>query len=283
MKTYIINCKGRAVFLFCLFFGLILIFSACNKEDDSGLPEILKELSVTMTPSQIISSFSDRTETGTATITLMSDNSLDYSIIVNGLSATDVLTSAYIRAGSPVVKGENIVILADGVAKKFSNNKLEMTIDLSEDQANTINIQKTYLVINSTEKPDGLMRGQLGLEIVFACNAVLSPENQVPPIVGRNESGLALIRLTGSNTLYFFISVENLSPADKLLNSRISKGGCLENGQILCTLSQSSTDFGTSKTIQLNSNQVTCLLSDELYINVCTVNAPSGLLRGQIR
>jgi len=272
----------RGVNLLSLIPGLLIIFSGCNKEEDTVVT-ITKEFSVILTPTQMIPSIQDRTETGTAILKLMSDNSLECNFSVEGLNADDQLTRAYICTGSPVETGDIVATLADNSTVSFTSGTLETTVDLTSDQANTVKIIDSYLVIESVQKPEGLMRGELGKDIELAIDVSLSNANVVPPVTGRNETGLAILRITSDNYLYFKVDVNNLRPGDFLSKSGINEGCAGENGNCLIQLSKSQSDFGVSKKIQISEEEATCIQSNFLYVCVTSAQAPGGLLRGQIR
>ena len=282
MKKIIFSNVKRGVNLFCLFLGLLIIVTGCNKEEDVVIT-ITKEFSVTLTPAQMIPSLQNRAETGTATIKLMSDNSLECSISVEGLDANDQLTSAYICTGSPVETGDIIATLANNSSVSFTSGSLETSVNLTSNQANTINIMDSYIVIESTQKPEGLLRGQLGMNMIIAIDIELSPANVVPPVPGRNETGTAILRMTTDNHLYYVVEVNNLRDGDFLTKSGINEGCVNENGICLIELSKDQSDFGVSKKIQISTQEATCIQNDFLYVCVTSAQVPGGLLRGQIR
>lgn len=282
MKKIINSFVRRGISLLSLLLVLLIIISGCKKEEDPII-KITKEFSVTLTPAQMIPSLPNRTETGTATIKLMSDNSLECTITVEGLDANDKLTNAYICTGSPVETGDILATLADNSSSSFTSGTLEITVDLSSDKVNTIRVLYSYLVIESTQKPEGLLRGQLGMDIDFSIDVELSTSKVVPPVTGRNESGNAIIRMTNDNYLYYFIEVSDLRPGDFLQKSGINQGCEDENGICAIQLSQDQSDFDVSKKIQISTQEATCIQNDFLYINVCSAQVPGGLIRGQIR
>ena len=130
----------------------------------------------------------------------------------------------------------------------------------------------------------------------YSSSASLSTESVVEPQfdpAARPERGSADLTLYG-NVLSFTATIDELSPGDELRDGRIYEGAAGENGELLLTLfgspiqpvRQVSPPFidGTSITasIFLTPEEVTALMGDAVYLQVTSVQAPGGLVRGQL-
>ncbi len=176
-----------------------------------------------------------------------------------------------------------ITTLVDNSSTSFTSGTLEITLNLTSDNVNSIRVLDSYLVIESTQKPEGLLRGQLGMDIDVSIDVELSTANVVPPLPGRIETGSAIIRVTSDNNLYYRVKVNDIRPGDFLQKSGINKGCDDDNGICAIQLSQDQSDFGVSKKIQITTQEATIIQNDFLYVNVSSAQVPGGLVRGQIR
>ncbi len=115
----------------------------------------------------------------------------------------------------------------------------------------------------------------------------LSTSYAVPGIDGRSETGTADLKLYEDNSLKFVIQIDNLNASDVLTAAHIHEGGLLSTGGVFLGLvdGQDIVFEGNKAegTLMLTDEQVTRLKGQEdLYINVHSVDAPPGLLRGQM-
>jgi hypothetical protein len=104
--------------------------------------------------------------------------------------------------------------------------------------------------------------------------------------------------------LQYTVAVDNLTQEDFPTNAHIHTGARTENGDVLITLVGGPVQAGRTSTIQFDtmnasfppgairtasiplSNAEVAALGDPenpLYVNIHSVDAPAGLLRGQLR
>lgn len=261
--------------------GLFLVVLSGCSDDDTIAKISVEKFTVALNTSNAVPMVSDRSETGTAVLELFDDNSLDFSITVDGLSSSDALTAAHVHLGDPVSTGAVAIGLVDGTDIAFAEGMASGTLMLDETQVNQLKGKDIYVNVHSTESPAGLVRGQIDQTIDAAYNVTLSPKNQVPTL-DRNEGGLAIFRLAGSE-LYYSVSVSDLASSDAIVDGHIHKGAADANGEVLINLKITSDVLGISKNETLTTEQVTSLKNDKLYVNIHSAEEQPGLLRGQIR
>ena len=284
MKTYM-RLKNPFTYFFYLIIVLAVVLpsKSCKDDDDSSGLSTVKEISIGMSTDQEIDPVvRDRPETGTATLKLLSDSTLEYSLNVNNLDATDQLTVAHVHAGSLVDAGAPVITLLDNVTKKFSGNSASNSVKLNKTQYASIkeNSNDFYVNVHSVKYPKGLVRGQLGSTITFAANIDLTPMSSVL----RPETGLAILRLNSSDsTLYYKVTVSNFTSSDTLKEASVNVGASGVTGPVVIPLLNKAVDFNTEKSLKLSPSQMTFLTTSETYINVTSKDLPVELIRGQIR
>ncbi|PWJ33657.1 CHRD domain-containing protein [Sediminitomix flava] len=266
---------------------------SCEKDEDDAVvanqseaSDVLQEWTISLSPQMLIPGISDRDETASAKLTLLTDFRLAYEISVTGLADTDSLTSAQINAGNPVENGEEFIALVDGDSLLFDKDaNIIDTLQLTEAEANNLQNEAYYISISSEEEPDGLLRGQVDEKIASAADVELLPANQVPAIEDLTETGEAYLRLTVENKLYTKIEVSDLSSPDTLMTATINEGAEGEVGDTLVDLTAESA-FDSSQSlisvIDLEEDVANSIKNVAAYINVTSSTYPDGLMRGQI-
>jgi hypothetical protein len=261
---------------------------SCSDDDSGGGGDstIVEEWNIVLTGDQEIPS-SNRTETGTAHLTLHTDNRLEFEITINGLAASDELTMAHVHTGNPVSNGDVAITVVDGEANVFDRNSASGTIMLTDSQVNVLTGDDIYFNVHSEQVPSGLIRGQMDREIVLASDVFLSSDNEVPPVTGRDATGLALIRLTVDNVLFYKLKIENDLPTDPITMGHIHSGPAGQNGEVLQDLQISQSDFDEngetgSMMVTLNSSISNQIKTTDTYVNLHSTAAPDGIMRGQI-
>jgi hypothetical protein len=251
----------------------------------------------------------DRPETGTATLRLLSGNILEYTIMVDSLTAGDALTNSHIHypSGGPTQNGPVFITLVGAPVQFGRTTDIQFngatsatgTIVLTPDEAAQLQevSEPAYVNVHSTQAASGLLRGQLREQIALAFNTALSPLSEVPPLTGRPESGTATLRLLADNTLIYTLAVNGLTVGDALTNSHIHMGNSTEAGPVYITLVGEPVQNDRTTTIAFNgattvTAQIT-LTPDEvtvlndpnqpLYVNIHSLEASLGLVRGQLR
>lgn len=119
----------------------------------------------------------------------------------------------------------------------------------------------------------------------FAVN--LNTKNEIPTVVGRNETGVANFTLLADNTLSFSIEINNLSASDNLVAAHIHTGDVVSTGDVVVGLvtpdSGVSFDGNTAEgSVQLTAEQVSLLSTAALYVNIHSMEVAPGLVRGQV-
>lgn len=257
-----------------------LLFSSCTED-----AEVVKDFAVPLKAAYEIP-VTSRAETGSATLSLLDDNTLEFTITVTGLSSTDALTAAHLHTGAPHETGDVIVALVDGTEITFDGNQASGTVTVTSTVATAITTDAIYLNVHSTEVPAGLVRGQLNEDITWSANVILSPDNEVPAVTGRPETGVCALRVNQDGRLYYWINVGELSDSDELTAAHIHEGAAGTNGAPVHILADEASDFAGGfdvlGTLDLLDADVTALQDGDHYVNVHSVQAPDGLLRGQV-
>lgn len=284
MKNLYAILQLRPLIILILAVFLLQIYG-CSSNDDSmdpapidPDPTLVQVFQIILSAQYSVPANSSRTETGLATLSLYSDNSLKYNIVVSNLSDTDMLTTSHIHLGDLVSNGAISITIIDGSSTTFTENSASGTLMLSTQQVNTLQGNDIYVNVHSTEISSGLLRGSVDKEIDFAMDILLTTE-----IANRNESGLATLRFTANSVLYYKITINDLDMSDVLTDAHIHMGSIGMTGPVFKTLIVGSADFGASKLLSLDSSERTIFLTDDLYINIHTTQEPASLLRGQIR
>jgi hypothetical protein len=260
--------------------SLFVIFLSSCKDDDDDDGSLVAESTIDMDTKQEIPTVANRNETGKVNLKLYGDSTLRFSISVSSLDGSDQLTLAHIHVGSPVDAGAPIVTLVDNSTNKFNGSKASGTVKLNTSQFNAVKEGGDFYVnVHSTKFPLGLIRGQLDIPITYAQNVDLTPMSN--PL--RPETGTAILRLAKDSTLYYKVTVNNLTQGDVLSAAQINVGAAGISGPSVISLYGAAADYGMAKTVKLNASQANFLLNSEVYVSVGSQQVASELLRGQIR
>ena len=273
--------------LFYLAISISLLFTtSCKDDNDAPTPDsktLVKSFNIDLSASNAVPIVAGRSENGTLAMSLYSDNSLEFTITINGLATTDNLTAAHLHSGNPVETGSIAIPLVDGTTIAFSGNTATGTITLTSGEVTALQGSDIYANIHSSEVAAGLLRGQVDQTLTGAYNIALSPDNQVPVLAGRSEDGIAYFRLVGTK-MYYKVVVNNLDASDAISNGHIHEGTATENGGVFVSLGITANDqLSISKIITLTDTEVTKMNNDALYVNIHSNQAGGGLIRGQIR
>lgn len=261
----------------------LLTFSCDEDEADPPAKVSVQTFDIDLDNAYSIPMIEGRDETGNIKMNLFDDNSLEFTITINNLLATDALTMAHVHTGDVVTAGSVAITLVDGTEIAFSGNTATGTITLSDSEIATLKGSDVYVNVHSTDKGSGLVRGQIDQTIDNAFNVALSPANEVPAITGRNESGAAYLRVIGT-TLYYSAVVNDLDATDAITAGHIHNGSAEVNGGVLVNLGfTDNAQLGITKSLTLTDAELTALKNDPLYVNIHSVQHGGGLLRGQIR
>lgn len=261
--------------------GLSIFLLSCEKKETVIQPQLLKEITVSLAAVNENPQPAGRTESGSATIKVHSDNSITLDATLVGLAATDNLTLAHFHVGDPVTNGPVVLDLKP----TFTGSTVKATLTsvrtsfIDSIKAGTEDI---YLNIHSTQVGSGLVRGQLFNPVTFAASVALSGANEVPAVT-TTATGVALLRITADNKLYSKVTVTNLEANDALTMSHIHSGATGANGGVLIGLCSSAADFGITKMNMPSAAVISSIKADAVYVNVHSTVKASGIIRGQIR
>jgi hypothetical protein len=222
-----------------------------------------------------------RTETGTANIKLLSDNSIEYTISVVGLAAGDALTDAHIHVGDVITSGGIILrftpVFTGSNAAGTVTNIRSTFVDSLKDNANEL-----YFNVHSTQVGSGLLRGQMNTNIEMAEYLTLSGANEVPPVT-TTATGTFLFRLTSDKKAYLKLTTANLEVGDAWTLAHIHKGDATVNGGVIVPFYANASDFGTVKIVTVTDAVYANLKTDPIYANAHTTSHGGGQIRVQIR
>lgn len=273
----------KKVFLLLFCSILLGLTTGCLNDGGDPGPTIKAAANVDLNTENEIPLVENREETGSFKMILYQDNSLEFSITLNDLAGSDNLTVAHIHSGDPVSTGAPVITLVDGSSISFQGNQAIGALQLTETEVAALLGGDVYVNVHSAEHPAGLVRGQLDKQVNNAFNVTLSPDNEIPAVTDRNDSGMAIFRVVGEE-VYYKVTVADLEATDAITAGHIHLGDATENGEVFIDLGiTDATQLDVTKTITLDENKMSKLLDDPLYVNIHSSDHPSGLLRGQIR
>lgn len=261
------------VFLGGLF---ILFYFSCSKKNTIQANLIWND-TVYLSSKSVIPAVANRNETGIAELSILSDNTLQYSILINSFSSSDMVSSLQIFEGNAGSNGKMITELNGTII----GNSITGSIQLSTAKADSIKKGETYLILNTNLEKKGLLRGQINNNVVFAADVIMNGSNEVPPI-STTAMGLATIRMTENKTVYIKVDVNNLETGETLAGSHIHAGNATVNGVELLVCYSNESEFGSLKKIKADDTFYASILSSPMYIHAFTLKR-SNLIRGQIR
>ncbi len=273
------NAKLKSLALLCLT-GL----AAASCSEDPAVtppPTVVKDWSIPLSTKNENPGIANRNETGTATLQLLSDNSLKYTINVTGLASGDALVAAHIHVGDVITNGGVILSLNPTFSGATSSGTIASVrtslVDSLKNDANEL-----YFNVHSTQVGSGLVRGQLNTKLEMVANVVMNGTNEVPAIT-TTATGVGLLRLTSNKKLYSRVTISNLETGDVMNAAHIHTGAAGANGPVYIGLYASTAEFGTAKILTVTDAQIDVLKTGALYLNAHSTAKPSGIVRGQVR
>ncbi len=233
---------------------IILLFSSCSDDDSSTDKTLLQTFDVALNTENAIPMVAERDESGDISMKLYDDNSLDFTITINNLDATDILTAAHVHIGDVVSTGGVAITLVNGTDISFNGNTATGQLNLTSEEIAALKGDDIYVNVHSMQSAPGLVRGQVDQTIDNAYNIAISPSNEVPAVMGRNETGTAVLRIVG-NSLYYKISVSELEATDMITAGHIHEGSSAMNGGVLVNLQMTGNDqLMTTSDVHCGSN-----------------------------
>ncbi|MFC4230329.1 CHRD domain-containing protein [Parasediminibacterium paludis] len=260
----------------------VTVLVGCTKNNSTPPAIIVKQWTVMLSAKNENPAPLGRSETGTASFMLMSDNSLKYTININNLASGDIIAAAHLHAGDAITTGPEILdidaVFNGGIGVGTTTNLRQTLVDSLKDDTNEI-----YFHAHSIQVPSGLFRGQLNTNIEMAADVALSGANESTPVT-TSAIGLATFRLTTSQKLYTKYVITNLEAGDTLVAAHIHKGAVGVSGPVIVPVYGSNAEFGTVKIIPITDPALfTSLKADAIYANAHSKMHPGGIVRGQIR
>ena len=264
-----------------LVFSTTLLFASCNKnETTTPAPTVVKEYSIKMSAANEISA-NTRMETSVAALKILSDNSVTFSTTLSNFSYGDTIKAAHIHVGDAVNNGSIVLpftIVATGAAMEAKAVNVRQT--LIDSLIN--NVTDFYANIHTAQMPGGLLRGQIGKNILQAYNVSLSGTNESNPVT-TTATGIAIVRINEDNKLFSKITINNLETGDTLRFAHIHIGATGANGPVITNLADTRNDFGTTQTRMISAGLADSIATKMIYVNVHSNFSPGGKMRGQIR
>jgi predicted DNA-binding protein with PD1-like motif len=258
----------------------ILLFASCKKNETMSAPTVVKEYSIKMSAANEISA-NNRMETSVAALKILSDNSITLTTTLSNFSYGDTIKAAHIHVGNAVNNGSVILpftIVATGAS--LEAKALDVRQTLIDSLKN--NVTEFYANIHTIQMPGGLLRGQIGKNILQAYNVALSGTNQPNPVT-TTATGIAIVRIIEDNRLFSKITINNLETTDTLRYAHIHIGAAGSNGPVIVNLADTKDDFGTTQIRMISAGLADSIATKMIYINVHSNFSPGGKIRGQIR
>jgi hypothetical protein len=252
------------------------------------------------------------TVTGTATIDLLPDGTIEYAVTLVNPDGVALLgaAGAHIHCGASGTNGPSVAFLARPVDGGLLTSSLEILGILDDSSIvndrcgatiallyASIKAGGAYINVHSTENPSGEVRGQI-VGKVFSVS--LSGEEEVPAIPS-NVTGTATIDLLSDGTIEYFVNLLNPDGVALLgaAGAHIHCGASGENGPAVVFLAQPVDGGLLTSPVQFSGvlddssivNDVcgatittlyASIRAGGAYINVHSTENSSGEVRGQI-
>ena len=227
---------------------------------------------------------------GVSTFTFVMTDTVDFDIAVRDIMS---ITAAHIHLGTLNENGPVVHWLYDRNDVNAPGGPFDpanpITGTLNLDAEDIVDLLTGYFYVNvHTEVvPSGEIRGQIGTARAYESD--LSGDNEVPP-VDTDASGDAVLALSAdTSSLHFRIFVDDI---EDITAAHIHLGEAGTNGPVVHWLYDMNgvnapgglfdPDHPLSGTVNLSTTHVMDLLAGDYYLNVHTMEVPSGELRGQI-
>jgi len=207
--------------------------------------------------------------------------------------ATDIVGGAHLHTAKAGSNGEVAIPLSLSISQGNQAGAFELAdnaYELSADQIDMLFDRGFYVNIHTEDERAGELRGQLLPESQIVMTSFLSGSFETNAVITR-ASGAVKAELNG-NTLIVSGSYNNLgSPlnTDIVGGAHLHLGVAGENGDVIYPLEsvldmdQTSGMFSpTDNRFELSDEEVEALLNRGIYVNIHSLNVPSGELRGQL-
>ena len=127
----------------------------------------------------------------------------------------------------------------------------------------------------------GLGSGATTEAATSSLTLTLTGANEVPPVTDTGSATATFQFDSQSSVLSYTLTIHNVAPTD-VTGAHIHLGGVGVNGPILHPLTVSKTSSTTTGSVTLNPSEVGYLKQGSLYVNVHSVEHPSGFARAQL-
>ncbi len=213
---------------------------------------------------------------------------------LTGSLATNIAGGAHLHFGLPGANGPVRIQLtatpADGDDSAGTFRGEDNTVTLTDTQADTLRAGLVYANVHSTTYPGGEIRGQVLPPADILFRAHLSGSNEWP-VVTTGASGQVLGHLA-DGTLKVIGSFSDLE-ADVATaiagGAHLHPGLAGENGPVLIGLGLTLADDSragsfslAANSYELSEDQVIQLMDRGIYLNIHSLDHPSGEIRGQM-
>ena len=234
--------------------------------------------------------------TGTAMLKVVNDTTLEYTIDLTGVDASDTLTAAHIHSGMVNETGGPVITLASSRADFTTNSKLTGTVAIDATEGVSLKDEgmKYYVNVHSVKNPAGVARAQVmdgSYKLTRKIDLAATPGS-------RSETGVASMFVMDDNMLYYHAMVNGLLATDSITMAHIHLEDVgSDNGGVWVTLANDNAsdafpDIMTNMfkgSMQLTGGQVSDTLAKttagdpETYVNIHSRDFPSGLIRGDLQ
>ncbi len=273
-------------FIKLFYCGLLstVFITACKKDDveDAVTPPVTvaKEYSVRVGAANEIPA-NTRTENGIGSLKIFSDNSITFNVALSNFVASDTIKAAHIHLGNAVnnggiVVGFTVTATAGTLEAKALNVRQTLVDSLKNNSADF------YVNIHTAQFPGGLVRGQVGKNILQAYNVALSGLNEPTPVI-TSATGTAFVRINEDNKLISRITISGMEAGDTLRFAHIHIGATGINGPVITNLADTRNNFETTEIRTISAGLADSIATRMVYVNVHSNFSPGGKLRGQIR
>ena len=151
------------------------------------------------------------------------------------------------------------------------------SLDLTDADISNLKSGMFYVQVHTQQNPGGELRGQITDEPI-KFHAVLDNKQVVDGVDSPGMGSMVIELNNEANTIVYTLTVSNLSD---ITAAHIHIGSRGENGDVVIPIvNEAFTEI--TGAADITSEILTDLLAERLYINVHTVQNPSGEIRGQI-
>ncbi len=218
---------------------------------------------------------------GLAILALDSETStLYYRVKVDHIQG---ITMAHIHLGAPGINGAVTLTLYNGSGDFDPDNPVSGSFILTAGQIADLQTGNYYVNVHTDNHPAGEIRGQIGSRpISNHYSALLTGSEEIPP-VSTNAQGTAQLNTLNGETFNYEITVQDIVG---ITAAHIHLGAVEQNGPVIFTLYDGSGPFDPDNPIKgslmINAQNLVDLLTGYYYVNVHTLTAPEGEIRGQV-